>query len=227
MPLKKEIIYPFFLECCKYTDDSFWECVFEDLACGISPYGTYINKGYLCCCKGKNSSYKIERKDAEILYEEIRTILKDRVGILSKKEKQKKRIAFRDEEIRIKNSREKWENIRKKTIRDGLIQNYVIEMRKKHVLSKKQSKYLLTLINIGLLFKNITSDDIEYEDGKIIDIRGIEVVNGRIETIKNMYYTEDDSSNSHLKKKKRIFDGWDRYIKDLKKLIEKNNKTQP
>ena len=74
--MKKEIIYPVFLECCQFTIDSFWENIFEDLAYGKTPYGTYINKDFLCCSyKDKEFSYKIERKDSEKLYKDIYNLL--------------------------------------------------------------------------------------------------------------------------------------------------------
>ena len=65
-----ELIYPIFLEVCKYADeDIFWKYVFEDLAYGRSPYGTYITKNFMCCnYKGKEFSYKIEvTKQPEVL----------------------------------------------------------------------------------------------------------------------------------------------------------------
>ena len=37
MPIKKEIIYPVFLECCEFSSDTFWANVFEDLAYGKTP----------------------------------------------------------------------------------------------------------------------------------------------------------------------------------------------
>ena len=58
-----ELIYPFFIDCCKYTDDIFWKFVFEDLAYGKTPYGIYLTKNFLCCnYKGKEFSYKIDSK---------------------------------------------------------------------------------------------------------------------------------------------------------------------
>ena len=64
MTIKKEIIYPIFLECCQYTTDIFWENVFEDLSYGKTPYGTYITKDFLCCnYKEKEFSYKIEKNN--------------------------------------------------------------------------------------------------------------------------------------------------------------------
>jgi hypothetical protein len=49
MPAKREIAYPVFLEACQYTEDAYWENIFEELAYGKAPYGTYISKDFLCC----------------------------------------------------------------------------------------------------------------------------------------------------------------------------------
>ena len=44
MVLKKEIVYPYFLECIELTDENDWKIIFENLAYGIPPHGTFINK---------------------------------------------------------------------------------------------------------------------------------------------------------------------------------------
>ena len=94
MPVKQEIIYPFFLETCQYCNDIFWETIMEDLAYGKPPHGTYISKGFLCCSyKNKEFSYKLERKDPKILYQNIYDLLTEKLGILSYKEKAQKRLA--------------------------------------------------------------------------------------------------------------------------------------
>ena len=52
------------MECSQFITDKFWENIFEDLAYGKSPYGTYISKGSLTCkYKDKEFIYKIEKKD--------------------------------------------------------------------------------------------------------------------------------------------------------------------
>ena len=96
MPIKKEIVYPIFLECCQYTTDIFWENVFEDLSYGKTPYGTYITKDFLCCnYKDKEFSYKIEKnKDTEQLYNDIFNLLSKKLGLLSQRDKIKKKIDF-------------------------------------------------------------------------------------------------------------------------------------
>ena len=83
MVIKRDIIYPVFLECCKYANDSFWENIFEDLAYGKTPYGTYINKNFLCCSyKNKEFSYKIERKDSYQLYNDIYNLLTNLISLV-------------------------------------------------------------------------------------------------------------------------------------------------
>ena len=92
MPIKREIIYPIFLECCQFTDDKFWENVFEDLAYGKTPYGTYISKDFLCCSyKKKEFSYKIEKKLPKDVYNDVYDLLTNKLGLLSPLEKSKKR----------------------------------------------------------------------------------------------------------------------------------------
>ena len=144
MTVKKEIIYPIFLECCQFANDRFWINVFEDLAYGKYPYGTYISKDFLCCnYKDKEFSYKIERKNPEILYNDVYSLLAKKLGLLSHKDKIKKKIDFYN--IHNDNKENKtWGSIRKKNIKDLLLENYVIDMKKIYSLTITQTKYLLS-----------------------------------------------------------------------------------
>ena len=83
--IKNELVYPIFLKCCEISDDDFWKYVFEELAYGRSPYGTYIKKGFLCCnYKSKEFTYKIDtQKDSQIIYDEIYDLLYNKLGLLS------------------------------------------------------------------------------------------------------------------------------------------------
>src|SRR3990167_6486747 len=176
MPVKKEIVYPVFLECCQYASDAFWESVFEDLAYGKAPYGTYISKNFLCCSyKNKEFSYKIERKEPKILYDDVYKLLTEKLGILSHKEKAQKKLVFHELEKNIKESRQDWASIRRKNIKDVMYEKYVIDMKEKYSLNIKQCKNLLSII-----FKTITSKDITYSDNKIQDIHGIDFSQGKI-----------------------------------------------
>ena len=224
MPIKKELVYPFFLECCRFTTDIFWENIFEDLAYGKSPYGTYISKDFLCCSyRNKDFSYKIEQKDPEVNYNEIYHLLSVKLGLLSKTEKNKKRKAFKDMENTMKDNRKNWNDIKKKNIKELLIELYVTDMQTKHSLSIKQAKHLLSIIFIAIIFKVITNNDIVYENNRIQHIEGIDFVKKQIIIKRDLYKLEVSFAPNIVLDKKLMSDNWDKYLKDLKKLIPQSN----
>lgn len=221
MPVKKEILYPMFLECLEYTTDSFWENVFEDLAYGKTPYGTYINKSFLCCnYKNKEFSYKIEKKDSEQLYNDVYNLLVKKLGLMSIRDKLNKKIDFNNIEEELKLSRKNWNNIRKKNIKDMLIENFVINMKNKYLLTLKQSRTLISNIFIGMIFKVITAKDIDYEDGEIKGIDGFSFRDNEIIIERDIYDIENEYRKCILIDKSLMSDNWDKYISNLQKLMK-------
>lgn len=220
MPVKREIVYPVFLECCQYADDIFWENVFEDLAYGKPPYGTYISKGFLCCSfKNKEFSYKIERKDCKILYDDIYNLLTEKLGILSHKEKAQKKLDFHELEKNIKQSRQEWCNIRRKNIKDIMYEKYVIDMKRKHSLSVKSCKYLLSVILLSIMFKTITAKDIVFKDDKIQSIEGIDFLKGKVILKRPLCSLEEIIQEQEESSSKLFSENWEKYLKLLREQL--------
>lgn len=224
MPVKKDIIYPIFLECCQYANDNFWKNIFEDLAYGKTPYGTYITKNFLCCgYKDKEFSYKIERKNHKKIYNDIYNLLTKKLGILSYQEKINKRAKFHLTEGRIRESRQSWTHIKKKNVKDLLIERYVVDMKNKYKLTIKQSKFLLSIIFISIVFKVISNKDIDYYDGKIHNIEGIEFSKeGEIIVKKKIYNLEATFLPNSIDDRKKLSNNWDKYLESLRKINIKN-----
>lgn len=218
MPIKKDIVYPIFIECLQFTEDIFWENIFEDLAYGKTPYGTYISKDFLCCkYKKKDFSYKIERKDPKILYEEVYNLLANKLGLLSSEEKIKKKKLFNELETNLRQSGKNWIDIKKKNVKETLIELYVTKMKNKYSLTLAQSRYLMSIIFIAIVFKVITNKDIEYENGVIHNIKGIDFVKKQIIIEKELYKLETSFAPDIVLDKKLMADSWEKYLKDLKK----------
>ena len=214
-----KLLYPIFLDCCKYTDDNFWKFIFEDLAYGKSPYGTYITKKFLCCnYKGKEFSYKIDlNKESKILYDEIYNILHNKFGLLSQKDKLKCRNIFNLQQ-NLANNKDDWASLKKKNIKIILIEKFVINKKKKHNLTFRQTRKLFSVILIGLIFKTISKDNIQYSNGTIQSIKGIEFKNSKIILHTNIYNTH--SSPSFIVKEDKLLSNlWPKYLIKLKKYI--------
>ena len=215
-----ELIYPKFLDASQYATNTFWKYIFEDLAYGRTPYGTYIVKNFICCnYKGKEFSYKIEEyKTGKELYEELYSILYNKFGLLSFEDKQNLRNKFektQDENLSITNST--WNSIKKKNIKHLLIENFVIMIKKKYNLTMLQTRELLSYITIGLVFKTITSEDIDYKNGKINSINGFSFKKNKININKDIFMIESANQSNVTNSKKKCSDCWEKYLLNFKK----------
>jgi len=217
MPFKKDIIYPIFIECLEFTKDNFWEHIFEDLAYGKTPYGTYISKDFLCCkYKKREFTYKIERKEPKIIYDEIYFLLTDKLSLISCEEKIKKKKYYNDMEDS-KNIRKNWSDIKKKNLKETLIELYVLRMKNMYSLSIIQTRYLLSIIFIALSFRVITAKDIDYKNGIIEKINGIDCINKQIIIEKDLYKLDTNFAPEIILENSLMADNWEKYIKELKK----------
>jgi hypothetical protein len=142
----------------------------------------------------------------------------NKLGILSQKEKNKKRVDFHETESKIKKYRQTWGNIRKKNIKDLLVERYVIDMKNKYLLSLKQSKHLLSVIFIAIVFKVIVSKDIQYSDGKIQHIDGIEFTKKNIIIKRNIYDIEISFSPEIMIDKKLMSENWNKFLTAMRKI---------
>jgi hypothetical protein len=223
--IKREIIYPIFLHCCQFTNDIFWQNIFEELAYGKTSFGIYISKNFICCNqKKKEFSYKIENKEPQIIFNEIYNIFKNKVGLQSHQEKLINRKAFNQmEDENNKNTKNNWGSIKKKNMKELLIELYVTKMKNKHFLTLEQSRYLISIIYIGIIFKVISKKDINYINGEIINIDGIEFDRKKVILKKDIYSVEIMIDNQNETHRKTMADVWNRYIKDLKKLSFKSD----
>lgn len=228
---KKEITYPIFLECSTFASDVFWKTIFEDLAYGKCPYGCYIYKDFFSCnFKTKRFSYKIEMDNPRSLYDAIVNLLTNKVGVMSHHDKFQQRIDFTKVEQDIKASRNKWAHIRRKTVKDLLLEDYVLRMKQQHSLNMQQTKYLLSLLFIGIIFKIILPKDIDFKDGTIVNIRGVVFSKNKVSLCQNIFGTyslNDDEDRSTVSvttpylavTSKQMSDLWEKYLKALRKLV--------
>jgi len=192
---KREIIYPFLLKASAHAQDNFWRFIFEDLSYGLSPYGTFFHKDNLCCnLKGKEFNYKLcPDKPSEDTFEDIYKVLKERAKILSDKEKLIEREKISRSRLHptiIDKKDDKWQSVKKKMIRDTLVEQYVLTNTHLYHLTLNVAKQLLSFIIIGMMFKTIMSDDIYYDNGYIKAIGGFHYSPSLVIITKNIFSSE-------------------------------------
>jgi hypothetical protein len=210
MTVKKDVVHPRLLECVAYTTDIYWKQIFEDMAYGITPYGVYIHKGFLCCnFKQKEFMYKLDNKDPQIMFTDIHVLLK-KVGLHSINDKMEMILEMETENE--PSHLNKWNTIKKRSIRDMLIENYVIEMKHRHSLKEKEVKKLYNLIQVGLIFKTINAKTLLYINGKIEEITLFSFKDGCVMCPRIMDDLQPNETKIVFVEKYDIANMWKKYI---------------
>ena len=90
-------------------------------------------------------------------------------------------------------------------------------MKKKYELSNVQAKNLLSFILMAIVFKNIKSDDIIYENNHIQRILGINFEKGKILFDSDIVSNDFSSNINDLLNKNKMIDNWSKFLDSLKK----------
>jgi hypothetical protein len=112
-----------------------------------------------------------------------------------------------------------WSQVRKKIIRDTLLERYVLDKIRSYQLSILSARKLLSLLIVGLMFKTISSKNISYHDGFIQHIDGFHYEPKRVIVTKNIFNSKvrDDqpSSVDAYPSSRYLSDSWMSYIQEL------------
>jgi len=201
-------MYPIFLKCIDYIgNDTFWKETFEELSYGNCYQGSYINKGFICSnVKGKEFIYKFIDKEPDRIYQDVIKLFKEKLNIMSKNDRKILIDEFEEVEKNLKSIKNTdWVDIKKKSLKDILLQNFLIKTKKIYELSDYQLKKLYNSINLGLMLKSIKNTDIIYDNGEIREIKGILFSRGKYLIDIDIYSGLDDEVSKSTEKKERKF----------------------
>lgn len=207
-------LFPIFLECNEWTLDPYWHEIFTQCSLGKFPKGMKI----------KNNSIIVSLKDKEIfslegnsldVFKTMMNIFKNKLNLISDRDihSQKKDIEDLKETLRDTYDGT-WKQIRPKKIKDILLLNYVIECKYKHNLTKEQANKLYSRIKLSFIFKTITSDDVEYSDGVIHNINGIDIYDNNF--LLDSDLIEEDKYDKNLLEINKPYQYVEKYIRDYK-----------
>lgn len=199
-----------------YTTDPYWKSIFEDLARGITPYSTYINRDVIICnYKDREFAYKIQRKPTDTLYNEIFDLFKKKLGLLSPSEILSNRNDMNYDDVVCND----WSLIKKKNIRETLVERYVIEMKNKFALTIQQAKYLNDIIFLSLVLRVLVPSDIIIKNGMIESVNGVHFETGKITFDYNIYDIQLSSQQPEFIIEENLMaTNWYKFLNTLRKL---------
>lgn len=189
--MKNSIQFPLFIEIALRQKNSFWVDVFTNLAHGRAPHGCYItSSSFLVSTSGKGESFSYffldQSKDVSTIGREIIDMLSKKLNFMSMSDRALKLIEFEriKHRLRLDLKQATWAGLRKKKIKDQLIETYVLDLKRAQNLPMQKARDLLSVITMNLIFKQIDSDDITIKNARITDIKCSEKTTLRTNTVK-------------------------------------------
>jgi len=175
------VINSIFFKCQEYTLDPFWKDMFCRCAYNRFPKGIRHDKInniiYVKTPKTSGSrkdQFSLPSKPREV-FETMMMVFRS-IGLRSPRDLQVKKEeieAVRKELCVDLNCM--WKELRPKYLKDRMIMRYVLYLQELHGLTQKEARRLLTTIQLGFQLKQISSDDVEYKQGKITKIKGLKI----------------------------------------------------
>lgn len=174
------LLYPWFSMCIEYTDNPKTIAFFKNLSNGKCDIpGISVTKQHIISIiPNKEFVYNIDPlSDPLVLYENIyNLLLNDENDEYYCDSSDLQSLENTTTTTNINNIPttvvyNTWNNIRKKSIKDSIIMNFVNSISKKYNFSKRTSEHMLNVINLSLMLKFIVTSDIDYDDGAIKKIR--------------------------------------------------------
>ena len=168
----KDIVYPIFLKCSDVVEDTFWVNIFENMAYGICPSGVHIkNKHVYINIKQKSPHVISLNQDDDMTF--FSTLISNMKSLLymgsEKDDMVNKEIFYRTQDKLIECTND-WSKIRKRSVRNILLENYVSELKTKFKLGIKNTRVILSIIKMYITFNRINSSHIIVKNNKIVDI---------------------------------------------------------
>ena len=169
--------FPIFNGCKEWTIDSYWKEVFEQCSQGKLPKGVRINRQNVITIP--NGSSVQLKGDSQEVFRTMMHIFRYDLDLRSENDMSKKRMHVEAIKRSLKSAYSgSWKKIKLKNAKLFFLLDFVVRSSKEHSLTKTSSKRLISDIRLGLLFGPITSDDIEYSDGKVNAIKGLSFCKG-------------------------------------------------
>jgi hypothetical protein len=183
MATNKRVIYPIFIECSNLTTDPYWKEQLELLAYNRFPQELRYDPTH------SNFVLRVDKKPAEVIalpsedeegadkkiFSVTMSILKTRLNMRSTRDLQIQKDKLTD--TLQKDTQDLdcgWKDIKPKCVKEQLIMAYLSELSLKHSLTPAEHKQLVAEVHLGLQFKSITTNDIKYSNGKILNITNLE-----------------------------------------------------
>lgn len=229
------VVNPIFQHCANRTDDPLWKSILMDAAVGKMLRG-YLYGGGILTYKNKNKSVQISQTDPDVAVETFIKFVRDTSSVRSKMDNEREKYVEQNYQINNQLSEiTSWSDVKSSFNKRLLIINYIGMAKNALSLSQREMDQLQTLIHLELILGNITGSNIQFYNGTISNIVGINW-DGQTRTFSYTGHTKakrpDNTSPTNLGDLKvpfgdnnntpNLLQVWIKYLKSFSKTPQSN-----
>lgn len=217
----KQVVNPVFLKFIPFTLDPFWQETFSNYAYGKLPKTiVYRDSALTYRKKSVTSRCEVDESDIEGSYLRLKDFMKS-IGIFSPLDLQIESERFdRDREEKNQLAKRKWSEIKQVRAKDTIINDFLTRLRDEYKLSPGAYKDLTGLINLGRLFKVINAKTVDFRNGKLMGIKGLEYNPDTKKFEMDLGNLSKFTVIKKTKAKKKTVTAWEVFSKNIKKQAE-------
>jgi hypothetical protein len=166
-----KVVTPIFLKASEMSRDNFWKRFYQDLSFGIYPTGLFLSDSNTLSCrmKGCEFDYPIPR-NVKSIHRDLKNILEEKLNIRST-------VILREID-----TQQTWSDIKKKSLKERLLEQYAVRLMKKHNFTIHQTRVMQSFLMLGFQLNVLNNDDVTFdnENYQIVSINGVNVVNDQV-----------------------------------------------
>jgi len=210
--VKKSVSFPLFQKCSEFCRDEFWKQLLRDMSIGKMPKNILVVNKNLVSNGKRNQSINLECDVEESLTVKIIEFIQVNCSIFSIIDIKKKNILINQiKKDNTENKKLKWQQIRKSHLRKMFLLDFVYKNKTNYDLNWTQARSLYKQCEDFLSCKG-SSRKVNFENGEIISIEGVDISPGSFEVQKGH---EQQKTTKQCKKETR----WENYLRDHLKHI--------
>jgi hypothetical protein len=211
---KRDVVHPLFLACKEHCPNEYWKGVFDDIAYGKYPKQIYVSGGMIQSSNKRKLSfcYSLKDKTPTVLVRDVIELLSNHTDLISNDEIKKKKDS--NEQYK-KDIWFQWKDIKRKHIKDILLMDYCMDLRKEYGWTMKKTSSVYQALTLRIYGGQLT--EIRMHDQKILSIVGMEITEeGEVVFDKENEFRAE-----------QIYPMEDYVYHYCKRYISKNSKAQP
>lgn len=195
------------------TSDPFWQQVLSDMALNKFPKGMYVHDDHVYCkIKNREFMYKYKDKTADEIALQLCDLVRQNLYMVSIQD-HSNNMTMNQGKLTHDDSPNSWTAIKKKSMRETIILKFVLSKCNEHDFSRETKSSLFNSILLHILFKDISHNDILYNDNQIHSINGL-----TFHSTGFVYHKPRTTSSSFEKVKPELISLehlWEKYISSI------------